>query len=198
MTADDALPVGTVTAILPRGAREADGAGRLRLAPGVLDATLVIDGQPVADLGAGTCLAVGDTVRLVLAPAGHEAGAGVVERRGEPPRGARVLVGGPVALGDRVTIESVTLELQDWVDLHPFRPAEIEAVVREYLEAARAGGLREVRIVHGRGRGVHRALVRRVLGESPLVAAFADAPPARGGWGATVVRLAPPGGSPVA
>jgi hypothetical protein len=194
MTADDALPVGTVTAILPRGAREAGDAGRLALVPGLLDATLVIEGQPVAELQTGTCLAVGAGVRLELLPADDPVEAGVAERPGDRPRGARVLAGGPVALGDRVTIENVALDPHDWLDLHPFRPAEVEAVVREYLEMARARGLHEVRIVHGRGHGVQRALVRRVLGASPLVAAFADAPPPRGGWGATVVRLAARGG----
>ena len=197
MTADDGLPVGTVTAILPRGAGEAGGPGRLALAPGGLDATLVIEGQPVAELQTGTRLAVGAAVRLELLPADDPAEAGVAERPDDRPRGACVLAGGPVALGDRVTIESVALDPFDWLDLHPFRPAEVEAVVREYLETAQARGLDEVRIVHGRGHGVQRALVRRVLGASLLVAGFADAPPPRGGWGATVVRLAPRGGAPV-
>lgn len=195
MMADDALPVGTVTAILPRGAGEAGGPGRLALAPGLLDATLVIEGQPVAELQTGTRLAVGAAVRLELGPADDAVEAGVAERPGDRPRGARVLAGGPVALGDRVTIESVALDPHDWLDLHPFRPAEVEAVVREYLETAQARGLDEVRIVHGRGHGVQRAVVRRVLGASPLVTGFADAPPPRGGWGATVVRLAPRAGA---
>jgi dsDNA-specific endonuclease/ATPase MutS2 len=62
-------------------------------------------------------------------------------------------------------------------------------VVSEYLDEARRAGVGEVRIVHGRGRGVQRAIIRRLLAEAPGVAGFADAPPTRGGWGATVVRL---------
>ena len=50
-------------------------------------------------------------------------------------------------------------------------------------------GFREVRLVHGRGRGVQRRRVHEVLAASPLVERFADAPPERGGWGATVVWL---------
>lgn len=62
-------------------------------------------------------------------------------------------------------------------------------VVDDYLRAAQARGFREVRLIHGRGVGVQRAIVQSLLREHPLVAAFADAPPERGGWGATVVTL---------
>ena len=63
------------------------------------------------------------------------------------------------------------------------------SVVEEYLQAARARGFREVRLIHGRGIGVQRAIVRSLLRDHPLVAAFADASEERGGRGATVVRL---------
>jgi dsDNA-specific endonuclease/ATPase MutS2 len=63
--------------------------------------------------------------------------------------------------------------------------------VAAYLLEARQAGLGEVRIVHGRGRGVQRAAIRHALAGAPGVAGFADAPPARGGWGATIVRLLP-------
>jgi DNA-nicking Smr family endonuclease len=62
-------------------------------------------------------------------------------------------------------------------------------VVDEYLRAARARGFREVRVIHGRGIGVQRAIVQSILSQHPLVAAFADAPEQRGGRGATIVRL---------
>jgi DNA-nicking Smr family endonuclease len=65
----------------------------------------------------------------------------------------------------------------------------MQRVVTEYLGEARRAGLGEVRIVHGRGAGVQRAIVRRLLADAPGVAGFTDAPPTRGGWGATVVRL---------
>ena len=63
------------------------------------------------------------------------------------------------------------------------------SVVDEYLRAAHSRGFREVRLIHGRGIGVQRAIVQSLLREHPLVAAFADAPEERGGKGATVVRL---------
>jgi len=62
--------------------------------------------------------------------------------------------------------------------------------VESYLEAAAEAGFREVRLIHGRGRGVQRRRVHEVLAASPLVEHFTDAPPGRGGWGATIVWLA--------
>ncbi len=63
------------------------------------------------------------------------------------------------------------------------------SVVAEYLDAAQARGFTEVRLIHGRGIGVQRKIVQAVLARHPLVAGFADAPPERGGAGATIVRL---------
>jgi dsDNA-specific endonuclease/ATPase MutS2 len=100
-----------------------------------------------------------------------------------------VRAAGAVREGDAVTIEAVPVALEDALDLHPFRPAEIPDIVAEYLDRVHAAGLASVRLVHGRGRGVQRAAVRRVLAGSPLVADFGDAPADRGGWGATVVTL---------
>jgi DNA-nicking Smr family endonuclease len=85
--------------------------------------------------------------------------------------------------------EAVELPIEDALDLHTFAPRDVAAVVGDYLEAAHARGFREVRLIHGRGQGVQRQTVRGVLARHPLVADFADAPPERGGWGATVVRL---------
>lgn len=81
------------------------------------------------------------------------------------------------------------LEIEDAIDLHGFRPRDVPSVVESYLEAASAKGFTEVRLIHGRGKGVQRARVQQLLRTSPYVAAFADAPPTRGGWGATVVWL---------
>jgi DNA-nicking Smr family endonuclease len=87
--------------------------------------------------------------------------------------------------------EPVVLPIEDRLDLHAFAPADIPSVVGEYLEAAHQRGFREVRLIHGRGKGIQRAVVRAVLATHPRVAAFSDAPPERGGWGATVVALRP-------
>jgi DNA-nicking Smr family endonuclease len=90
--------------------------------------------------------------------------------------------------------EVVELPIEDALDLHAFHPRDVRAVVEEYLAAARARGFAEVRIIHGRGTGIQRAIVRSLLERSPHVLAFRDAEGERGGWGATVVALRP--GSP--
>lgn len=85
--------------------------------------------------------------------------------------------------------EPVHVPIEDALDLHSFGPRDVASVVEEYLKAAHERGFREVRIVHGRGIGVQRSIVRAVLSRHLLVLSFADAPPDRGGWGATVVTL---------
>ena len=66
--------------------------------------------------------------------------------------------------------------IEDSIDLHPFQPREIAEVVEEYLYQALAKGFREVRIIHGRGIGVQREIVRGILTKHPNVQAFKDAP----------------------
>jgi DNA-nicking Smr family endonuclease len=85
--------------------------------------------------------------------------------------------------------EMVVIEFQDVIDLHAIPPKQIPAVVEDYLAEARARGVRGVRIVHGKGIGVQREVVRGILARTPFVMAYADAPPEAGGWGATVVTL---------
>ena len=85
----------------------------------------------------------------------------------------------------------VHVPIEDWLDLHSFAPRDVPSVVDEYLTEARARGFTEVRLIHGRGIGVQRAIVQSLLARHPLVAAYADAPQERGGWGATLVRLRP-------
>lgn len=75
------------------------------------------------------------------------------------------------------------------IDLHPFAPRDVPSVVEEYVLACRARGILTVRLVHGRGKGVRRAEVRRALSRLPGIASFRDAAPASGGWGATMVEL---------
>ena len=85
----------------------------------------------------------------------------------------------------------ILVPIEDALDLHTFRPAEIASVVESYLEAARDAGLREIRLIHGKGLGVQRSVVQRLLATSPHVECFADAPPERGGLGATIAWLRP-------
>lgn len=81
------------------------------------------------------------------------------------------------------------IPIEDSFDLHSFVPRDVPDVLSEYLEEAHKSGLREVRIIHGKGKGVRRAEVQRLLSASLAVARFFDAPPERGGFGATVVIL---------
>lgn len=83
----------------------------------------------------------------------------------------------------------VELEITDVLDLHSFRPAEVPDVVRAYLDAAYEKGLREIRIIHGKGAGVQRQTVRTLLERDPRVTAWGDAPLGAGGWGATWATL---------
>jgi dsDNA-specific endonuclease/ATPase MutS2 len=81
------------------------------------------------------------------------------------------------------------IPIEDHIDLHAFVPKEIPSVVQDYLEEAARAGFRQVRIIHGRGTGTQRRIVRAVLARHPLVESCRDAPPEAGGWGATVVVL---------
>ena len=85
--------------------------------------------------------------------------------------------------------EPIRVPIEDALDLHTFAPRDVASVVAEYLFAAHARALVEVRLIHGRGIGVQRAIVQSVLAAHPLVESYADAPPERGGAGATLVRL---------
>jgi DNA-nicking Smr family endonuclease len=85
--------------------------------------------------------------------------------------------------------EAVAIPLTGELDLHPFSPRDIPSVVEEYVHACFEKGVRHLRLAHGRGKGVQRATVRRVLASLPEVESFRDAPPGAGGWGATVVEL---------
>ena len=86
-------------------------------------------------------------------------------------------------------IDAVSIPLTGELDLHPFSPRDIPSVVEEYVRACHERGVRHLRLAHGRGRGVQRAAVRRVLASLPEVLSYDDAPPGAGGWGATVVEL---------
>jgi len=83
----------------------------------------------------------------------------------------------------------VALPIEDALDLHAFAPADIPSVVEEYLRECRARGWREVRLIHGKGIGVQRRRVQTLLARLDFVEQFADAPPGRGHWGATLVWL---------
>jgi DNA-nicking Smr family endonuclease len=83
----------------------------------------------------------------------------------------------------------IEVPIEDSFDLHSFLPRDVTSALEEYLELACQRGFREVRIIHGKGKGMRRAEVIRILARHPQVADFFDAPPERGGSGATVVML---------
>jgi len=83
----------------------------------------------------------------------------------------------------------VVIEFQDVIDLHSIPPRQVRAVVEDYLEEAHRRSVRWVRIIHGRGIGVQREMVRSILSRTSNVVDFRDAPAEAGGWGATVVTL---------
>ena len=85
--------------------------------------------------------------------------------------------------------EPITVEITDVFDLHTVQPREVKAVVQEYLQHAREKGFCSVRIIHGKGTGVQREMVRSILERTPFVFDWTDAPAEGGGWGATVVRF---------
>ena len=85
--------------------------------------------------------------------------------------------------------EPVEIEITDVFDLHTIPPRDVKAVVEEYLRLAHEKGFRCVRIIHGKGIGVQREMVRSILARTPFVSDWTDAPPQAGGLGATIVTL---------
>ena len=88
-----------------------------------------------------------------------------------------------------MTDDPVRIPIEAELDLHAFAPKDIPSVVSEYVEAAARSGLSEVRLVHGRGRGVQRGIVQATLDRHTRVIEFWDDPEAH--LGATIARLAP-------
>src|SRR5712671_7669345 len=85
--------------------------------------------------------------------------------------------------------ERVEIEITDIFDLHTIPPREVKPVVEEYLREARRKGFPVVRIIHGKGIGVQREIVRSILARTSFVLDWTDAPPDAGGLGATIVRF---------
>jgi dsDNA-specific endonuclease/ATPase MutS2 len=85
--------------------------------------------------------------------------------------------------------DPVEIEITDSLDLHSFSPKDVRAVVEAYLDEAHKKGFEIVRIVHGKGVGVQREIVRKVLSETGFVVSFKNAPEFSGSWGATIAHL---------
>jgi DNA-nicking Smr family endonuclease len=85
----------------------------------------------------------------------------------------------------------VELPIDGTLDLHTFDPSEAKELVAHYLEMCRERGIREVRIIHGKGTGAMRETVRSLLESLPFVESYRPAGEDRGGWGATIAVLSP-------
>jgi len=92
-------------------------------------------------------------------------------------------------LGAAAVTDPVPIPIEDCLDLHTFAPQDVVLLVADYVWEASRRGLAQVRLIHGKGKGIQRELVRRALADHPKVIRFADAQPEAGGWGATVVWL---------
>jgi dsDNA-specific endonuclease/ATPase MutS2 len=85
--------------------------------------------------------------------------------------------------------DPISIPITDVFDLHTIQPREVKLVVQEYLYQAHQAGFRSVRIIHGKGKGVQREMVRSLLARTSFVIDWYDAPPEAGGLGATIVNL---------
>ena len=85
--------------------------------------------------------------------------------------------------------DPVRIDITDVFDLHTIQPRDVKRVIGEYLLLAHDAGFRSVRIIHGKGIGVQREIVRRTIARTSFVRDWKDAPAEAGGWGATIVRL---------
>ena len=85
--------------------------------------------------------------------------------------------------------QPVRIPITDVFDLHSVPDADVRAIVEEYLIEARSRGFHSLRVIHGRGIGVRREMVRAILARTEFVESYRDAPAEAGGWGATLVNL---------
>jgi dsDNA-specific endonuclease/ATPase MutS2 len=91
--------------------------------------------------------------------------------------------------GSHRSVSAVRMDITDTLDLHTFSPAELEPLLEDYMEECLKLGITEIRIIHGKGKGIQRRRVQSVLSRSPLVQSYHDADPGGGGWGATIAVL---------
>jgi dsDNA-specific endonuclease/ATPase MutS2 len=92
-------------------------------------------------------------------------------------------------MSEELDDEPVRIPITDVFDLHTVPPRDVKPIVEEYLLEAHRLGFKALRIIHGRGIGVQREMVRSILARTSFVESFSDAPMEAGGWGATIVTL---------
>jgi len=96
---------------------------------------------------------------------------------------------GPFYKAGKYNMKPVKIPLEDFIDLHTFRPEEVSDLLYEYFSECVKNGIFTVRVIHGKGRGFLKKGVMEILKKSPVVESFKDAPMEAGGWGATIVEL---------
>ena len=89
-------------------------------------------------------------------------------------------------------MDPIRIPIEDVLDLHTFRPQDIADLLEGYFEECIKAGILSVRVIHGKGKGIQKRQVQRILQKNPQVKSFEDAPPEAGGWGATLVELRQP------
>jgi len=89
-------------------------------------------------------------------------------------------------------MEPIQIPIEDVLDLHTFRPKDIADLLENYFDECIKADIFSVRVIHGKGKGIQKRQVHRILQKNPRVKSFKDAPPEAGGWGATLVELKPP------
>jgi dsDNA-specific endonuclease/ATPase MutS2 len=88
-------------------------------------------------------------------------------------------------------MKPIKIPIQDVLDLHTFRPQNISDLLENYFDECIKAGIVSVRVIHGKGKGIQKKQVQRILQKDSRVKNFKDAPPEAGGWGATLVELKP-------
>ena len=86
-------------------------------------------------------------------------------------------------------MQPVKIDVEDVLDLHTFKPSDVPDLLEDYIFECIKAGIFSMRIIHGKGKGVQKKRVQKLLKNNPKVESFQDAPPEAGGWGATLVEL---------
>lgn len=88
-------------------------------------------------------------------------------------------------------MKPVRIPIEDVLDLHTFQPKDIADLLDNYFSECVKAGIGSVRVIHGKGKGIQKRQVHRMLRQHRLVSGFSEAPAEAGGWGATLVQLRP-------